>query len=206
MSTLLVIDTSPSKGSVSRQLTQKFVAEWTKSNPDGTVLRQDVGAKPPAHLDDKLIDALLRDPKSLNKKQSKAVEASDAAIDQLNQADMIVIGTPLHNFSISSGFKAWIDHVAIAGKTFGYSEKGPVGLLKDRPVYVISARGGEYGDGAANNPHPADFQTGYMRHIFAFMGIQSINIIAANGMDMGDEPRAAGIEAAEQKIQAVFAA
>lgn len=205
MSTLLVLDTSPSKTSVSRQLTEQFVSEWTKANTDGTVLRQNVGVKPPAHLDEALLEALRRNPKTLNKKQAKALEVSNAAIEELNQADMIVIAAPMHNFTISSSFKTWIDHVAIAGKTFGFSEKGPEGLLKDRPVYVISARGGDYGDGAADNPHPADFQTGYVRHIFAFMGIQSINIIAANGMDMGDEPRAAGIEAGEQKIQAVFA-
>lgn len=206
MSTLLVIDTSPNPTSVSRQLTEKFVAEWKKANPDGTVLRQDAGANPPVHLDGELIQALLRNPETLNDYQSKAVKASDSTIEQLHQADMIVIAAPMHNFTISSGFKTWIDHVSRAGKTFGFSEKGPEGLLKDRPVYVISARGGDYGDGAADNPHPADFQSGYVRHVFAFMGIQSVNIIAANGLDMGDEPRAAGIDAAEQKIQAVFAA
>ncbi|MEM9603278.1 MAG: NAD(P)H-dependent oxidoreductase [Pseudomonadota bacterium] len=206
MSTLLILDTSPSKASVSRQLTETFVREWAKANPNGTVLRRDVGMNPPAHLDEKLLEALRSNPELLSDHHKKAHHDSDSAIEELNQADMIVIGAPMHNFSISSGFKAWIDHVAIAGKTFGFSEKGPEGLLKDRPVYVISARGGDYGDGAETNPHPADFQTGYVRHIFAFMGIQSINIIAANGMDMGDEPRAAGIDEAEQKILALFAA
>lgn len=203
MSTLLVIDTSPSQNSVSRQLTQRFATEWTKSNPDGTVLRQDVGANSPDNLNEDLIDALRRNPESLNDYQVKALEASDTAIEELNQADMIVIGSPMHNFTISGPLRTWIDHIVRPGKTFSFSEKGAEGLLQDKPVYVISTRGGDYGDTDAN-PHPADFQSGYLRHIFAFMGIQSLNIIAANGMDMGEAPRTAGIDGAEQKIQAIF--
>ena len=206
MSTLLVLDTSPRQDSVSRHLTQKFVSEWTNKNPDGTVLHQDIGANPPEHLDDDLIDALRRSPDSLNQRQSNAVNASNTTIEQLVQADMIVIGAPLHNFTITGALRTWIDHVARPGKTFGYGPNGPEGLLKDRPVYVLSSRGGQYGDGDPNNLHPADFQSGYLRHIFGFMGIQSVNIIAANGMDMGDESRAAGLDQAEEAISSVFAA
>ncbi|MEM7303160.1 MAG: NAD(P)H-dependent oxidoreductase [Pseudomonadota bacterium] len=206
MSTLLVLDTSPRQDAVSRHLTQKFVSDWTIANPNGTVLHHDIGANPPAHLDDELIDALRRNPEALNQHQTDVIKASDAVIADLAQADMIVIGAPMHNFTMTGAFRTWIDHVARPGKTFGYSASGPEGLLNDKPVYVLSTRGGQYGDGDPENPHSADFQSDYLRHIFGFMGIQSLNIIAANGMDMGEEPRAAGIEHAKQAINAVFAA
>lgn len=206
MTTLLVLDTSPRQDSKSRHLTQKFVSEWTRVHPNGTVLHQDIGANPPEHLDDELIDALRRNPDELNQRQSSVVTTSDAAIEELTKADMIVIGAPLHNFTITGALRTWIDHVARPGKTFGYGANGPEGLLKNKPIYVLSTRGGQYGDGSPDNPHPADFQSDYLRHIFGFMGVQSVNIIAANGMDMGDDPRAAGLSQAEEAIDAVFAA
>lgn len=205
MSTLLVINTSPSRDAVSRSLTQRFVAEWTGSNPGGTVLRQDVGVNAPDQLNDELIEALRRNPESVNEYQSKAIDASDAMIDEIVRADMIVIGAPMHNFTITGTFRTWLDHIARPGKTFGFNETGAFGLLEDKPVYVLSTRGGDYGNGDPSEPHPADFQSSYMRHIFSFMGLQSLSIIAANGLDMGDEPRAAGISEAEQKIRAIFA-
>ncbi|MEP3279007.1 MAG: NAD(P)H-dependent oxidoreductase [Stappiaceae bacterium] len=207
MSTLLVLDTSPRKDAVSRRLTQTFIAQWRVQNPGGTVLHQDIGAEPLDHLDDELIDALRRNPSNLSQRQKDAVAASDIMIDQLQQADMIVIGAPMHNFTISGAFRTWIDHIARPGKTFGYDpETGPHGLVKDKPVYVLSTRGGNYGEGDPNNPHPADFQSDYLRHILRFIGIENVRIIAANAMDMGDVPRAEGLAAAETKIEAAFAA
>ena len=84
-------------------------------------------------------------------------------------------------------------------KSFGYGENGPQGLLSDKDVYVISTRGGQYGDGAADAPHPYDFQSGYLRHILGFIGLRSVQVIAANGMDMGDEARKKGLADARAK-------
>lgn len=204
MKTLLVIDSSPRKDAVSRNLTQQFAANWQKSYPEGVVQHQDIGRNPLEHLDDDLIDALRRNPDTLNQRQQDAIAASDEMIASLKQADMVVIGAPMHNFTVTGALRTWIDHIARPGKTFGYGEKGPEGLLSDKPVYVISTRGGQYGDGDPQNPNPADFQSGYLRHIFAFIGLQSVTVIAANGMDMGDEPRAAGLAAAESRIADVF--
>jgi len=207
MSTLLVLDTSPRKDAVSRGLTQKFVAAWSAKHPGATIIHRDIGANPPAHLDDDLIDALRRTPDSLNDRQAAAVAASDAMIDELNQADAIVVGAPMHNFTITGALRTWIDHIARPGKTFGYDPAtGPYGLLDDKPVYVVSTRGGQYGESDPADPHPADFQSGYLRHIFGFIGLKTIHIIAANGLDMGPEPRAEGLAAAEAKIAAALAA
>ena len=128
-------------------------------------------------------------------------------IAELAAADVIVVGAPMHNFTISGALRTWIDHIARPGKTFGYDpETGPHGLLDDKPVYVISTRGGKYGDGDPEDPNPADFQSGYLRHIFGFIGLKNVNIIAANGMDMGGDHRANGIKEAKDKINNVIAA
>lgn len=205
MSTLLVLDTSPRKDAVSRALTGRFIEQWSARFPDARIVHRDIGANPQEHLDDELIDALRREPETLSNRQVAARAASDAMIEELKQADAIVVGAPMHNFTITGAFRTWLDHIARPGKTFGYDPKtGPVGLLADKPVYVLSTRGGKYGDGSPENPNPADFQSGYVRHIFGFIGLKTVRIIAANGMDMGPEPRAEGLAEANAKIDAVL--
>lgn len=207
MTNLLVLDTSPRKDAVSRSLTEGFISAWGDKFPEASIVHRDIGGKPPEHLDDDLIDALRRDPDQLNERQIAAIAASDAMIAELETADVIVVGAPMHNFTITGALRTWIDHIARPGKTFGYDpEKGPHGLLDDKPVYVISTRGGKYGDGDPENPNPADFQSDYLRHIFGFIGLKNVNIIAANGMDMGPEHKAEGLKAAETKINDVITA
>lgn len=207
MSNLLVLDTSPRKDAVSRSITEGFIVAWCDKFPESSIVHRDIGANPPAHLDDELIDALRRNPDHLSERQTTVIAASDAMIAELEAADVIVVGAPMHNFTISGALRTWIDHIARPGKTFGYDpETGPHGLLDDKPVYVISTRGGEYGDGDPENPNPADFQSGYLRHIFGFIGLKNVNIIAANGMDMGDDHRTSGIKQAKEKINDVIAA
>lgn len=204
MNNLLVLDTSPRKDAVSRSLTEDFIAKWSAKLPDASIVHRDIGANPPEHMDDELIDALRRDPDHLSDRQQATIAASDAMIAELTAADVIVVGAPMHNFTISGALRTWIDHIARPGKTFGYDpDTGPHGLLDDKPVYVVSTRGGKYGDGDPDDPHPADFQSGYLRHIFGFIGLKNVNIIAANGMDMGGDNRSQGIKTAKDKISAV---
>jgi FMN-dependent NADH-azoreductase len=203
MKTLLVMDTSPRQDAASRQLTNRFIDQMSAKFSDVRIVHRDIGATPPEHIDDELIDALRREPETLTERQQAARAASDQMISEMKEADAIVIGAPMHNFTISGALRTWIDHIARPGKTFGYDpETGPKGLLDDKPVYVLSTRGGKYGDGDPKNPNPADFQSGYLRHIFGFIGLKDVRIIAANGMDMGPEPRAEGLAAANGKIDA----
>ena len=207
MSTLLVLDTSPRRDAASRQLTENFVTAWSEKHPDGRIIHRDVGANPPEHLVDELIEALRKQPETLTQRQIAARESSDSMIAEIMQADAVVIGAPMHNFTVSGALKGWLDHIARPSKTFGYDpEKGPVGLLEDKPVYVISTRGGDYGDGDPDNPHPADFQTGYLRFVLGFVGLKDVHVIAANGLDMGDEKRAEGLKKANEKIGSITAA
>ena len=138
MKTLLVLDTSPRNDAVSRQLTSRFIDKISARFANIRIIHRDIGANPPAHLDDELIDALRREPEVLSDRQIAARAASDAMIAEMKEADAIVVGAPMHNFTITGAFRTWIDHVARPGKTFGYDPKtGPVGLLDDKPVYVL---------------------------------------------------------------------
>ncbi|MFK8016898.1 MAG: FMN-dependent NADH-azoreductase [Gammaproteobacteria bacterium] len=203
MRSILILDTSPRREAVSRALSKRFCDAWRAKHPDASIVYRDVGGAPPEHLDDELIDALRRSPPELNERQQAAVTASDTMIAELDAADVIVVGAPMHNFTISGALRTWIDHVARPGKTFAYiKDKGIQGLLTDKPVIVLSTRGGDYGDGDPQNPNPADFQTGYLRHIFGFMGLRDVRIIAANGLDMGGDARKQGMTAAERAIDA----
>ena len=202
MSTLLILDTSPRGDAVSRQLTDQFMQAWNQQNPDGRVIHRDIGTTPPAHLDDELIEALRKQPETLTPRQKAARAASDAMIQEMQEADVIVVGAPMHNFTVTGALRTWIDHIARPGATFGYDpETGPYGLLDDKPVYVISTRSGKYGYGDPDDPHPADFQSGYLRHVFGFIGLKDVRIIAANGMDMGPDPRAEGLAEAGTAIK-----
>lgn len=207
MKTLFVMDTSPRQDAASRQLTNRFIEKMNASFPDVRIIHRDIGANPPAHIDDELINALRREPETLSARQQAARAASDQMIAELRDADAIVVGAPMHNFTITGALRTWLDHIARPGKTFGYDpDTGPKGLLDDKPVFVLSTRGGKYGDGDPENPNPADFQSGYLRHILGFMGLKDVRIIAANGMDMGPEPRAEGLAEAGNKIDAAVAA
>jgi FMN-dependent NADH-azoreductase len=103
-------------------------------------------------------------------------------MDQFLASDVIVIGAPMYNFSIPSQLKAWIDRIAVAGKTFRYGPNGPEGLAKGKKVVIASARGGAYGDES-----PADFQEPYLRHVFGFLGISDIEFVRAEGVAHGPE-------------------
>jgi len=152
--------------SVSRQLTAAVVAQF-KSQIDGLqVDYRDLDANPVPHL------------RSSSLAGVDAAEATDAeqVMQQFLAADILVIGAPMYNFSIPSTLKAWIDRVAVAGRTFKYTENGPVGLAGGKRVIVVSARGGIYTDSSA------DFQEPFLRQVFAFMGIDNIEFVRAEGI------------------------
>ena len=107
---------------------------------------------------------------------------------QFQAADVLVVGAPMYNFGIPSTLKAWIDRIAVAGKTFRYTADGPEGLAGGKRVIVASGRGGAYGDAS-----PADFQEAYLRQVFGFLGIRDIDFVRAEGVALSPEHRAAAI-------------
>jgi FMN-dependent NADH-azoreductase len=137
---LLRVDSSTRLSSVSRQLTGRFAEAWRHEHPEGTVIERDLAATSLPHITDEWVHAVHSNPATLTPEQRQVLQVSDALVDELVQADAIVIGAPMYNFTISAPLKAWIDQVVRAGKTVLFTADGPQGLLQGKKVYVITSR------------------------------------------------------------------
>lgn len=195
MGQLLVIESSVrQQGSISRQLTELFLARWLEKHPHDDVCRRDLGAEPLPHLDAMLLSAWTQPLHSQGAAQTAALQRANQLTDELLAADVLVLAAPMYNFAVPSTLKAWFDHVLRAGVTFRYSENGPQGLLHGRRAFVITARGGIYAGGVQDHQEP------YLRQVLAFMGIHDVSCIHAEGLNLGAEFAAQGMKAAEQRI------
>jgi FMN-dependent NADH-azoreductase len=180
MSTLLKLDSSPmGDRSISRKLTTKFAESWLMTHPGGKVIERDLTTLNLPVVDAFWVAAVYTPESSRTSDQNKALAASDSLINDLKQADEYVFGVPMHNFSIPSTLKLWIDQVVRAGKTFSYGETGPKGLLTGKKATLLLASGGEYGKGSAMASF--DFVTPYLQTVLGFIGITDVTIIAASG-------------------------
>jgi FMN-dependent NADH-azoreductase len=199
---LLHIDSSiTGANSVSRQLTAAIVAREQVLHPGLEVTYLDLAAKAPLHLSPEHLGAWFGQPPS-----DPAVHADIAAtssyIDDLFAADILVIGTPMYNFGLSTYLKTWIDRITIAGKTFKYGADGtPVGLLQaDKKVIIASSRGGVYSAGAPAAPY--EHQESHLLAILGFLGLRDITVIRAEGVAIPDL-KAQAIEKALAEIAAL---
>jgi FMN-dependent NADH-azoreductase len=179
---LLHIDSSIlGEGSASRALTREIVDRFQAVRPDTKVTYLDLAAEELPHLS----------PRSLAKADERDAARDEQALAQFLAADVVVIGAPLYNFTIPSQLKAWIDRIAVAGKTFRYGPKGPEGLAGDKRVIVAIARGGIYPAGS-----PAEFGESYLQHLFGFLGVRDLTFVRAEGLKISPEHRAAALDAA----------
>lgn len=200
---LLHIDSSPlAANSVSRQLTRDIVARWVAGHPGTTVEHLDLVVDAPSHLDLQSLGFRLgADAAGLNDTQQRENRLSEKLVSQFLAADVVVLGAPMYNFSVPTQLKAWIDRIAQAGRTFRYTATGPEGLAKGKTVIVASTRGGMYGDDAV-----ADHQESYLLTVFGFLGVTDVRIVRAEGLAMGDAPRAKAIAEAQRAIASHTAA
>jgi FMN-dependent NADH-azoreductase len=188
--------------SVSRQLSAAIVQRLRQSRPDAAVTYYDLGAEPIGHLTGAHLAAARGAPADSPALQQDLARGQQALEDFLG-ADAVVLGAPMYNFSVSSQLKAWIDRLAIAGKTFRYTEKGPQGLAGGKKVIVASSRGGFYGP---NTPAaPLDHQETYLRGIFGFFGITDITFVRAEGVNVSEDHRKASIAAATAEAASLAA-
>ncbi|GLQ07428.1 FMN-dependent NADH-azoreductase [Sneathiella chinensis] len=183
----------------SNQLSQRFVDQYLSTVSGSSVTLRDLGENPVPHLTGEAVVGFGLPDAERTAAQTAAKELSDALIAELRDHDVLVIGLPMYNFSIPSTLKAWIDYVARVGETFRYTETGPEGLLKGKKAYVIAARGGKYVG------TPADTQTSFMKTILGFVGITDVEFIFAEGLNMGDEARTAGLTEAEEEMGRLIA-
>jgi FMN-dependent NADH-azoreductase len=201
MSNILVLNSSVlGHGSVSRALVEEAVARLSDVDPGATIVHRDLGAAPVPHLTAATVAGVRGEP--VTDAQLTTRMLSNELIAELRNADTIVIGAPMYNFSIPTGLRAWFDYVLRAGETFRYSEAGPQGLLKGKRVIVIESRGGLYSEGPAK---AIDFQEPYLRHLLGFMGLTDVAFIHAEKIGFGPDAREAALGTAKGKISAVVA-
>lgn len=185
MTTILHINSSArTAGSMSRDVTAQFITRLQAADPAAIVVKRDVANTPLPHLTGEVIGAFFTPTAERNAQQIADASLSDTLVAELKAADVIVIGAPMYNFSVTSSLKAWIDHVARAGETFQYTDKGPVGLLTGKKVTVFTARGGVYTSGPGQ---AMDFHETYLRAVLGFMGLDDITFVHSEGLAMGDE-------------------
>ena len=184
---ILHIDTSiQGEGSASRRIAAEAVKALVAQQPDAQVTYRDLASEPLPHLT----------------LPEFAAPESQAALAEFQAADVVVIGTGMYNFTVPSQLKAWIDRILVAGQTFRYTETGPEGLATGKRVIVGLARGGYYGEGtpAAALEHAET----YLRGVFAFIGIDAIEVVTADGTAIPDA-REAAIDTAERRAASIVA-
>lgn len=202
---LLHVDSSINgASSSSRKLTQDIVSQWVQAHPDTEIEYLDLAADTPSHFSKDAMgfrlppsDAVLTDA------QRRENALSEALVSQFLAADVIVVGAPLYNFSIPSQLKAWIDRLAQAGRTFKYTENGPVGLAGDKTVITALTRGGVYSTSEAGQA--MEHQESYLKILFGFFGVTDVRVVRAEGTDLGAESRAKAFESAAEAIKALTA-
>ncbi len=172
--------------SVTRELSAAVVARWQDDLPGVCVDYHDLDIHPVAHLTGAV----------LGQADAAEVAEGERLVAQFLASELVVIGAPMYNFGIPSTLKAWIDRIAVAGKTFRYTENGPVGLAGGKRVVIASGRGGLHGNGAT------DFQENYLRQVFGFLGITDIAFVRAEGVAYSPQHRADALAAAHASIPA----
>jgi FMN-dependent NADH-azoreductase len=186
--------------SVSRQLTAEIVAEWRNTHPNTTVDYLDLAVDTPNHFSADALGIKVGVQAEPTEAQRRENEVSERLVSQFLAADVIVVGAPLYNFTVPTQLKAWIDRLAQIGRTFKYTDKGPVGLATGKTVIVASTRGGMYS--TSEGGQAMEHQESYLKVIFGFFGITDVRFVRAEGIGMGDAAKAAAFTAARADIAA----
>lgn len=191
MSVLLRIDSSIKGGaSVTRKLTDKLAERLGATK----VIERETQGLP--QIDGAWLGAAYTPADARTDDHKATLALSDQMIEELRTADAIVIGMPLYNFGVTGPLKSWIDQICRVGETFKYGENGPVGLLANKPVYVVYASGGVPMGSAV------DFASGYLKQVLGFVGLTNVQFISAEGVAAGE---AAAIARAENQIELLAA-
>lgn len=194
MKTILQIDSSArTTASITRKLSNQLVEKLNALDPDSTIIRRDLSHGVPL-LTETMVDAYYTAPDQRSAEQKEAIQVSDTLVNELIQADTLVIGAPIYNFGVPAALKAWFDLVARVGVTFRYSEKGPEGLLQGKKAYIIIGSGGTAIDS------PIDFATGHLRQFLTFLGITDVELVKADQLMFAAEEK---LSHADAQIAAV---
>lgn len=200
MKILQINSSARAEGSHSTKLANALVERLSAAQSKVQVTIRDLGRTPHPMLDEAALQALFTPAEQRTTEQVARVAMDDALIEEIQSADVVVLGVPMYNFGVPVQLKSWIDAISRAQVTFRYTEQGPEGLLKGKKVYVVLTRGGLYRN------TPTDTQTPYLKTLFGFLGMTDVKFIYAEGLAMGQEAEHTALDSARQQIEeAVFA-
>lgn len=200
MANILHLDSSPrGNRSYSRQLSKEFIRKWQSLHPEDTITYRDLRTSIVPHVTEEWIAADYTPLPEQTPGMSQTLQLSNDLVDEFLASERCVFGVPMYNFSIPSGFKAYIDYIVRVGRTFAIEDGRFNGLVKDKKIVFITARGDRYDMGS---PHEGwDAQVPSLRYPFQFIGVTNIQFIHAEGLDLGSESREEGLVAARAEIQ-----
>jgi FMN-dependent NADH-azoreductase len=202
---ILHLDCSPrGQASQSYGIAQQIICFLRERDPAALLVTRTVGAGAISHIDASYATALgakERSPAEIS--PSGSMSRSEELIVELESSDVVVIGTPMHNFTVPSALKAWIDHVVRVRRTFNITAEGYVGTLRDRPVFIAVSSGGRYSGTRTRQP---DFLTPYLKAILGTIGLHDVTFFAAEGSADGPEAVAAARARTDQALQEYFSA
>ncbi|MFD9003074.1 FMN-dependent NADH-azoreductase [Streptomyces sp. NPDC059582] len=181
MAHLLHIDSSARStgfGSVSRRLSAQYAGAWRARNPKGTVTYRDVTADVPNLVSEHWVRGVFGPAEIHDTHSDAAVGAAEELIAEVKAADVLALGVPVYNFSVPASFKAWIDQICMAGRTFTYAAEGPQGMLSGKKAVILRSSGSDFSDPRFA---PLDFHEPYIRGVFGFLGITDVEFITVNG-------------------------
>lgn len=200
MNILQINSSSRPDASHSSRLAATIVERIRTTQLDATVTVRDLGRAPLGELDEPALQALFTPFDQRTPEQAARVAVDDAVIAEIQAADVLVLGVPMYNFGVPAQLKNWIDAIARAKVTFTYTEKGPVGLLTGKKVYVALTRGGLYRN------TPADTQVPYLKTVLAFLGMTDVQFVYAEGIAMGPQAEQDALASAQAQIEEVIPA
>ena len=176
---LHIISSPRTEASVSRKLGDVIIEKIEVKYSDSIIKERNLAKNPFPHLDEVLINSLFTPTESLSKEQAEAIKRSDEAIAELQEADIIVIDTPMYNFTITSTLKTYLDHIVRRGITFKATENGVEGLVKNKKVYLAFSGAGVYSEGALQS---YDFVVPLLKAILGWIGMTDITVFRAEGI------------------------
>jgi FMN-dependent NADH-azoreductase len=190
---LMVVSSPRGAQSNSQRIAQLLIDDLVAADPEATVTVRDLASNPLPHVGESFVSGLYKSAEERTLEEADAIARSDALVDELIATDTIVIAAPMYNFGVPSTLKAWVDHVARAGRTFRYTEAGPKGLLANKRAILVVSRGGIYSKGPAA---AMDFQESYLRGVLGFLGITDVQTIHVEGIGLGADAANQAIEQA----------
>jgi FMN-dependent NADH-azoreductase len=203
MTSILLVTSSPrGTASHSTRLATELVDKLSAFHPESAVVRRDLVRDELPHIGTHFATGIATPANQRSAKQEGAVVVSDAVVDEALAADTIVIAAGIINFSIPSTLKAWLDHLARSGRTFRYTENGPVGLIGNKKIYLVVASGGIYSEGPDT---PLDHAVPYLISVLSFMGMNDVDVVRIEGVAMGADAEREALSKAQNRLSELAA-